>query len=55
MPEPSTPEAMVARWSDRIAYINHDVDDAMRAGVLRESDAAGGRREGPRQTRTVTA
>jgi dGTPase len=38
MPEPSTPEAMVARWSDRIAYINHDLDDAMRAGVLRESD-----------------
>jgi dGTPase len=38
MPEPSTPEAMVARWSDRIAYINHDLDDAMRAGVLRERD-----------------
>jgi dGTPase len=34
MPEPSTPEAMVARWSDRIAYINHDVDDAIRAGVF---------------------
>jgi dGTPase len=36
MPEPSTPEAMVARWSDRIAYISHDVDDAIRAGVLEE-------------------
>src|SRR5687767_1611110 len=38
MPEPSTPEGLVARWSDRIAYINHDVDDAIRAGVLRPSD-----------------
>jgi dGTPase len=38
MPEPSTPEAMVARWADRIAYINHDLDDAMRAGVLVPDD-----------------
>jgi dGTPase len=38
MPEPQTPEAMVARWADRIAYINHDVDDAIRAGVLEEDD-----------------
>jgi dGTPase len=38
MPEPSTAEAMVARWSDRIAYVSHDVDDAIRAGVLREED-----------------
>lgn len=38
MPEPSTPEAMVARWSDRIAYINHDLDDAIRAGILRPDD-----------------
>ena len=38
MPEPSTPEGVVARWSDRIAYINHDVDDAIRAGVLRPAD-----------------
>jgi dGTPase len=38
MPEPSTPEGMVARWSDRIAYINHDVDDAIRAGVLTTDD-----------------
>jgi dGTPase len=41
MPEPSTPEAMVARWSDRIAYINHDVDDAIRAGILRSQDLPG--------------
>ncbi len=38
MPEPATPEGMVARWSDRIAYINHDLDDAIRAGVLRPED-----------------
>lgn len=38
MPEPSTPEGMVARWADRIAYVSHDVDDATRAGVLEEDD-----------------
>ena len=26
------------RFADRIAYINHDIDDAMRAGILCESD-----------------
>jgi dGTPase len=41
MPEPSTPEGMVARWADRIAYVSHDVDDATRAGVLREEDLPG--------------
>ncbi len=34
MPQPGTPEAQVVRFADRIAYINHDVDDAIRAGVL---------------------
>jgi dGTPase len=34
MPEPSTPEAQIVRFADRIAYVNHDVDDALRAGVL---------------------
>ncbi|MCA1839935.1 MAG: HD domain-containing protein, partial [Actinobacteria bacterium] len=38
MPDPSTLEAQVARFADRIAYISHDIDDAIRAGVLRESD-----------------
>jgi dGTPase len=38
MPQPSTPEAQVVRFADRIAYINHDVDDAVRAGVLAEDD-----------------
>ena len=35
---PATLEGRVVRLSDRIAYINHDIDDAIRGGVLRESD-----------------
>jgi dGTPase len=38
MPDPSTLEAQVVRFADRIAYVNHDVDDAIRAGVLRDTD-----------------
>jgi dGTPase len=38
MPAPSTAEAHVVRFADRIAYVNHDVDDAVRAGVLREDE-----------------
>ena len=34
MPPPSTLEAQIVRFADRIAYLNHDVDDAIRAGVL---------------------
>lgn len=32
--EPSTLEGEVVKISDRIAYINHDIDDAIRAGIL---------------------
>ncbi|MGI6264012.1 MAG: deoxyguanosinetriphosphate triphosphohydrolase [Acutalibacteraceae bacterium] len=35
---PDTLEGCVVRVSDRVAYSNHDVDDAIRAGVLTESD-----------------
>ena len=35
---PFTPEGQIVSTSDRIAYINHDIDDAVRAGVIRESD-----------------
>ena len=35
---PETMEGQVVRISDRIAYINHDIDDAMRAGILTEED-----------------
>jgi dGTPase len=38
MPLPSTLEGEVVRFADRIAYVNHDVDDAVRAGVLRAED-----------------
>lgn len=29
-----TPEGQIVRYADRMAYINHDIDDALRAGVL---------------------
>ena len=35
---PKTLEGQVVRWADRIAYINHDIDDAIRAGVLSDAD-----------------
>ncbi|MCL2152502.1 MAG: deoxyguanosinetriphosphate triphosphohydrolase [Oscillospiraceae bacterium] len=35
---PATQEGMIIRVADRIAYINHDVDDAIRAGILWETD-----------------
>jgi dGTPase len=36
-PAPRTLEGAIVRIVDRIAYINHDIDDAVRAGVLTES------------------
>jgi dGTPase len=33
-----TLEGRIVRFADHIAYINHDIDDAVRAGVLREED-----------------
>ena len=33
-----TLEGRIVRLADRVAYINHDIDDAVRAGVLREED-----------------
>jgi dGTPase len=36
--EPDTLEGRIVRLVDRIAYINHDIDDALRAGVLAEAD-----------------
>lgn len=35
---PATWEGRIVRLADRIAYINHDIDDAIRAGVLGEED-----------------
>lgn len=41
-----TMEATTVRLSDRIAYMNHDLDDAMRAGIILPEDV-------PEQVRTV--
>ena len=35
---PSTLEGKAVRLSDKIAYINHDIDDGIRANILKESD-----------------
>ena len=35
---PETLEGQIVRLSDRIAYINHDIDDAIRAGILRNGE-----------------
>lgn len=34
----STPEGQLIKFADRIAYINHDIDDAIRAGILNPTD-----------------
>jgi dGTPase len=36
--EPDTMEGKIVRLVDRVAYINHDIDDAIRAGVLAPKD-----------------
>ena len=36
--EPETLEGHVVRIADRIAYINHDIDDAIRAGIINKED-----------------
>lgn len=35
---PLTPEGRVVQIADRIAYLNHDIDDALRAKVINEND-----------------
>ena len=34
----ATPEGVIIKYADRIAYINHDIDDAIRAGILTRDD-----------------
>jgi dGTPase len=46
MDMPTTLEGQIARYADRIAYINHDIEDAIRAGILEEKDL-------PEATRSV--
>ena len=38
---PHTLEGKIVRLSDKIAYINHDIDDAIRGGILKEGDLPG--------------
>lgn len=35
---PESMEGRIIRWADRIAYVNHDIDDAVRAGILENDD-----------------
>lgn len=37
-PQAATLEGRVVRLADKIAYVNHDIEDAVRAGVLEEKD-----------------
>jgi dGTPase len=39
---PKTLEGHIVRLVDRIAYLNHDIDDALRAGVISEADIPSG-------------
>lgn len=41
----STLEGRVIRYADRIAYINHDIDDALRAGILTQEEIPADLRE----------
>lgn len=50
----STLEAAVVRISDRVAYINHDVDDALRSGIIDELPP-GFERFGPSHGRRIGA
>ncbi len=36
--QPATLEGQIVRFADKIAYVNHDAEDAIRAGILKESD-----------------
>ena len=40
--DPATLEGKIVRIVDRIAYLNHDIDDAIRAGILSPGDLPGG-------------
>jgi dGTPase len=56
--EPATLEGKIVRLVDRVAYINHDIDDALRAGVISGADLPAGAIEtlgdtGPRRIDTL--
>ncbi len=37
----ATLEGRIVRYSDKIAYINHDIDDAIRGGIIKETELPG--------------
>ena len=64
--KPATLEGRIVKLVDRVAYINHDIDDALRAGILRPEDlpaaeiellgptgSAADRHPGPRHRRAL--
>lgn len=55
--EAATAEGRVVRLADKIAYINHDIDDAVRAGVMSEEDIPRDitERLGDSKTRRITS
>ena len=50
-PLPQTLEGRIVRVIDRVAYINHDIDDAVRAGLLREGELPARADRGARRER----
>lgn len=36
--KPRTAEAQIVQYADKIAYINHDIEDSIRAGIITEDD-----------------
>lgn len=40
-PAPATPEGEVVAWADRLAYVCHDFEDAVDAGVVAPADLPG--------------
>jgi len=54
-PPPSTPEGEVVAWADRIAYVCHDFEDAVRAGILEPDDLPENVRDvvGPRRSEQI--
>ena len=50
---PCTLEGELIRYADRIAYINHDIDDALRAGILKKEEIPAHLREVLGETHSV--
>jgi dGTPase len=57
LPAPMTPEGEVVSWADRIAYVCHDADDAIRSGIITAAELPEIVRElcGTRQSAQVRA